>query len=53
VFSAGVIFHILLVGEAVFPGNKFNEVLKKNKLCEINLEKKEYENLSVHSKDLL
>lgn len=28
-FSIGVIFHILLTGEAVFPGKKFNEVLKK------------------------
>lgn len=46
-FSVGVIFHILLTGEAVFPGKKFNEVLKKNKECEIDFEKKEYENLSV------
>ena len=52
-FSVGVIFHILLIGEAVFPGNKFNDVLKKNKECEINLEKKEYETLSLAAKDLL
>lgn len=32
-FSVGVIFHILLTQEAVFPGKKFNEVLKKNKAC--------------------
>lgn len=37
----------------MFPGKKFNEVLKKNKLCEIDLEKKEYENLSMEAKDLL
>jgi serine/threonine protein kinase len=33
VFSIGVIFHILLTGESVFVGKKFNEVLKKNKVC--------------------
>jgi len=37
----------------VFPGKKFNEVLKKNKECEVDLEKKEYENLSIQAKDLL
>ena len=31
VFSIGCIFHILLMGESIFPGKKFNEVLKKNK----------------------
>jgi hypothetical protein len=46
-FSIGVIFHILLTGEAVFPGKKFNDVLKKNKACEIDFSKKEYENLSI------
>lgn len=42
-----------MTGEAVFPGKKFNEVLKKNKICEIDLEKKEYDNLSMSAKDLL
>lgn len=41
------------MGEAVFPGKKFNDVLKKNKACEIDLEKPEYENLSLQAKDLL
>lgn len=45
-FSVGVIFHILLTGEAVFPGKKFNDVLKKNKLCEVDLNQKLYENLT-------
>ena len=52
-FSIGVIFHILLTGEAVFPGKKFNDVLKKNKICEINWNKKEYENLNANCKNLL
>ncbi len=46
-FSVGVIFHNLLTGEAVFPGKKFNDVLKKNKACEIDFSKKEYDNLSI------
>ena len=52
-FSIGIIFHILLTGEAVFPGKKFNDVLKKNKICDINFDRKEYENLSFNAKDLL
>ena len=35
-FSVGVIFHILLTGEGVFPGKQFNEVLKLNKACVID-----------------
>ncbi|EGR28281.1 protein kinase domain protein [Ichthyophthirius multifiliis] len=53
VFSIGVIFHILITGEAVFPGKDFNNVLKKNKDCEINWNKKEYENLSKNCKDIM
>lgn len=52
-FSVGVIFHILLTGETVFPGNKFNEVLKKNKECNIKLTGIAYEFVSVEAKDLL
>eukprot|EP00825_Cyclidium_porcatum_P048398 TRINITY_DN8127_c0_g1_i6.p2 TRINITY_DN8127_c0_g1~~TRINITY_DN8127_c0_g1_i6.p2 ORF type:complete len:211 (+),score=48.47 TRINITY_DN8127_c0_g1_i6:186-818(+) len=43
----------LLTGEAVFPGKKFNEVLKKNKQCQINLIGPQFDQLSVESKDLL
>ena len=46
-FSIGIIFNILLTGDVVFPGKKFNDVLSKNKLCEIDFAKKEYENLSI------
>jgi hypothetical protein len=52
-FSLGVILHILVLGEAIFIGKKFNDVLKKNKACEINWNRKEYDNLSVHCKNLL
>ncbi|EGR31100.1 protein kinase domain protein, partial [Ichthyophthirius multifiliis] len=53
VFSAGIIFYILLTGEAVFQGQKFNEVLRKNKECIIDFERKELENVSIDCKDLL
>jgi len=52
-FSVGVVFNILLTGDAVFPGKKFNEVLKKNKDCKINLNGPSYEFLSPEAKDLL
>ncbi|EGR33427.1 protein kinase domain protein [Ichthyophthirius multifiliis] len=52
-FSVGVIFHILLVGETVFPGNKFNDVLKKNKEANIDFTRKIYENISLPAKNLL
>ena len=42
-----------LVGETVFPGKKFNEVLKKNREAEIDFSKNIYENLSIHAKSLL
>lgn len=53
VFSVGVIFHILLTGDSVFPGKKFNEVLKKNKECVISLEGPAYEFISKEAKDLM
>jgi len=46
-FSVGVIFHILLTGEAVFRGKKFNDVLKKNKACEIDLTGPLFEKVSL------
>jgi calcium-dependent protein kinase len=36
VFSAGVIFHILLIGYSIFPGKKYNDVLAQNRNCEFN-----------------
>jgi calcium-dependent protein kinase len=35
VFSAGVIFHILLLGEGVFPGKGHLDILRLNKLNDI------------------
>ena len=36
VFSAGVIFYILLTEKSPFDGSSFREILQKNKKCKIN-----------------
>ena len=36
VFSAGVIFYILLTGKSPFDGKSFQEILSQNKLCKID-----------------
>ena len=36
IFSAGVIFYILLKGSSPFPSNDFRKVLKMNKACRID-----------------
>ncbi len=38
IFSAGVIFYILLKGSSPFPSNDFRKVLKMNKACNIKFE---------------
>ena len=42
-----------MTGEAVFPGKKFNDVLKKNKACKINLDLPVYQSLSLNARDLM
>ena len=46
IFSAGVIFHMLLTGKQVFPGKKFEEVLSLNKRCQINLSGERYQQVN-------
>jgi calcium-dependent protein kinase len=41
-FSAGLIFHILLFGKSIFPGKNYNEVLAQNRACDYNLDQKQY-----------
>lgn len=36
VFSAGIIFYILLIGKSPFKGKSFQEILDQNKKCEID-----------------
>jgi len=38
IFSAGVIFFILLSGQVPVPGSTIEEILNKNKKCNIDLE---------------
>ena len=52
-FSAGVIFHILLTRKAVFEGSKYEEVYKKNKEMKINLESERYANIDPQALNLL
>lgn len=40
VFSAGVIFYIMLVGKSPFKASSFQEILDLNKLAKINLDVK-------------
>jgi serine/threonine protein kinase len=53
IFSAGVIFHILLTRKAVFEGSKYEEVYKKNKEMNINLEGEKYDNIDPQALELL
>lgn len=52
-FSAGVIFHILLTRKAVFEGSRYEEVYKKNKEMKINLESERYANIDPQALNLL
>ena len=53
VFSVGVIFHVLLFGEGVFPGKGHHDILRLNKKCEINYLHKRYDQIDIDAKDLL
>ncbi len=45
-FSAGLIFYLMLVGKAAFPGKTYNEVLAQNRACHINFEGPEFQSVS-------
>lgn len=53
VFSAGVIFHILLTRKQIFEGSRYDEVYKKNKEMNIQLEGERYRQLDHQAVDLL
>ncbi|CAD8043014.1 unnamed protein product [Paramecium primaurelia] len=38
VFSAGIILYILLTGQAPFYGNSLDDVIEKNRVCQINFQ---------------
>ena len=52
-FSIGVIFHILLIKEAAFPGKSRNTILNKNKECKLDFKSKKYECVASDGIDLL
>jgi serine/threonine protein kinase len=53
VFSAGVIMYVMLTGRPLFRGENINEILEKNKNCELDFPSKYWENISPEAKDLL
>jgi len=52
-FSAGVIFHIMLVRKPLFEGTSYEEVFKKNKEMNINLKHERYAHVENVALDLL
>ena len=43
IFSAGVIFYILIVGKPPFQSSDFKKILKLNKRCDIDFKIKKFE----------
>jgi serine/threonine protein kinase len=53
IFSAGVILYLLLTGRQVFKGYNINEILLKNKKCEVEYPPKFFDKISEKVKNLL
>ncbi|CAD8051826.1 unnamed protein product [Paramecium sonneborni] len=53
VFSLGLIFYILLTGKPAFPGKSYNDVLGKNRKCEIQFDAQLFESVPQQAYDLL
>ena len=53
IFSAGVILYVLLTGRPVFRGFNINEILLKNKRCEVEYPPKYWDKISDKAKDLV
>jgi serine/threonine protein kinase len=53
VFSAGLIFHYLLLGKSIFPGKKYNEILTQNRACNFDFAQSQYKEINSHAVDLL
>jgi calcium/calmodulin-dependent protein kinase I len=53
IFSAGVILYVLLTGRPVFRGFNINEILLKNKRCEVEFPPKFWDKISDKAKDLV
>lgn len=46
IFSAGVILYVLLSGRPAFPGANYQEILTKNRKCELSFPDKYWGNIS-------
>lgn len=53
IFSVGVILYVLLSGRPAFRGFNINEILVKNKKCEIEYPPKYWDKISDKAKDLV
>ncbi|CAD8073381.1 unnamed protein product [Paramecium sonneborni] len=53
VFSAGVIFYVLLTGKQPFQGGDYKSILRANKNCEVNYETKQIQSAPIQLVDLL
>ncbi|CAD8167777.1 unnamed protein product [Paramecium octaurelia] len=53
VFSAGVIFYVLLTGRQPFQGTDYKGILRANKNCEVNYELKQIQTAPLQLVDLL
>ncbi len=53
VFSAGLIFHYLLLGQSIFTGKKYNEILNQNRACEFDFSLSFYSSIDKNAFDLL
>jgi hypothetical protein len=53
IFSAGVVFHILLTNRFLFEGKNNHEIYRSNKNLSYDLSSKEYERYDVQAMDLL
>ncbi|EAS06002.1 Serine/Threonine kinase domain protein (macronuclear) [Tetrahymena thermophila SB210] len=53
IFSAGIIFYLLLVGKQPFQGKDYKQILRANKACEIRYDTPEFDSISAQAKDLL
>lgn len=53
VFSAGVIFHFLLLGRSIFDAKDYDELLDQNRICAFRLEGEDYDGLPPSALNLL